>query len=205
MRRETLAAASCSATLYLAPTVALAHSPVPGIEGFYTGLLHPLSDVAQLLALLSLGVMLGQGFRRNAAASLAVLALGILAGIALGQLALAPDGVRIALFVAAVVTAATSALCTVLPIIVTAMFALIIGTLLGISSTPDPGALRATVITLAGSFVGATLLVLYVAGGVDWIRQKNTGYWVQVGIRIVAAWISAIAVLMTALTFVQPT
>ena len=204
MRLRALAAATCVATVCLAPTVAVAHSPIPGIEGFYTGLLHPLSNVAQLLALLALAVMLGHGFRQSPASSLAALAFGLLIGIVLGQLALTSDWLQAGLLIAAVAAAATSALFPALPIVVAALFALVVGILVGIASTPDPGPLRATLMTLAGSFVGANLFVPSVADGVAWIRQKYTKHWVQVGIRVVAAWICAISVLMTALAFANP-
>ncbi len=171
------------------------------MEGFYTGLLHPLSDVAQLLALLALAVMLGLGFRQSAAACLAALASSLLIGIALGQFAPTVDWLQGGLLVVAVAAAVTSALFPSLPVMVAVLFALVVGILVGIASTPDPGPLQATLITLAGSFVGATLLVLYVAGGVDWVRQTYTQHWVQIGIRVVAAWIGAVSVLMTAFAF----
>ncbi len=204
MRLRAFAATTCVATVCLAPTVAVAHSPIPGIEGFYTGLLHPLSNVPQLLALLALAVMLGHGFRQSPASSLAALAFGLLIGIVLGQLALTADWLQAGLLIAAVAAAATSALFPALPIVVAALFALVVGILVGIASTPDPGPLRATLMTLAGSFVGANLFVPSVADGVAWIRQKYTKHWVQVGIRVVAAWICAISVLMTALAFANP-
>lgn len=81
------------------------------------------------------------------------------------------------------------------------LFALVVGVLVGIASTPDPGPLRATLITLTGSFVGANLLVLYVSVGVDWVSRTYSQQWVQIGIRVVAAWIGAISVLMTAFAF----
>lgn len=204
VRFRALAAGTCVATVCLASTVALAHSPIPGFDGFYTGLLHPLSNVAQLLALLALAVMLGLGFRQSADFSLVALAFGVLIGIVLGQLALTADWLQVGLLITAVAAAATSALFPVVPIVVAALFALVIGILVGIASTPDPGPLRATLITLAGSFIGANLLVLYVAGAVDWIREKFAEHWVQVGIRVAAAWICAISVLMTALAFASP-
>lgn len=201
MRFRPLAAATCVATLCLAPTIAVAHSSIPGIEGFYTGLLHPYSKVGEILALLALAVMLGLGFRKNADFSLFVFAFGLIIGMVLGQPALMADWLHVGLLVTAVLTAATSALFPVLSKVVAALFALVIGILVGIDSIPDPGPLGAMLITLAGSFFGAILLVLYVAGSVDWIRQKYTKHWVEVGIRIVAAWICAISILMTALAF----
>ena len=148
--------------------------------------------------------MLGLGFRQSAATSLAALAFGLLIGITFGQFALTADWLQDGLFVVAVAAAAMSALFPLLPIMVAALFALVVGILVGIASTPDPGPLRATLITLAGSFVGANLSVLYVAGGLDWVRQTYTQQWVQIGIRVVAAWIGAISVLMAALAFAGP-
>jgi hypothetical protein len=44
------------------PDIAFAHGrPVPGLEGVYLGMAHPLSTPPQLLALLALGLLLGQG------------------------------------------------------------------------------------------------------------------------------------------------
>lgn len=201
MRPRTLAAGSCIAAVCLAPAVALAHSPIPGIEGFYSGLLHPFSSVAQLLALLAFAVLLGRGFGRSAAASLPALAVSLLVGIVLGQFALTADWLQGGLLVVAVAAAAISALFRLLPIMVPVLFALVVGVLVGIASTPDPGPLRATLITLTGSFVGANLLVLYVSVGVDWVSRTYSQQWVQIGIRVVAAWIGAISVLMTAFAF----
>ena len=46
------------------PVPAYAHSPVPGIEGFYIGLLHPFSTPAQALLMLGLGLLIG-GFDKR--------------------------------------------------------------------------------------------------------------------------------------------
>jgi urease accessory protein len=47
-------------SLAAAPGWALAHSPIPGIASFYSGVLHPFVVPAQLMALLALGLLFGQ-------------------------------------------------------------------------------------------------------------------------------------------------
>ena len=55
MRRRYLAP-----LLLLAPGLAVAHSPMQGIGNFYGGILHPILVPSHLLALLSLGLLIGQ-------------------------------------------------------------------------------------------------------------------------------------------------
>ena len=58
---------------------------LPGIEGFYVGLLHPLSVPSQLMALVSLGVIVGLSPQERVVASYATFAASMLLGIILGQ------------------------------------------------------------------------------------------------------------------------
>lgn len=70
------------------------------------------------------------------------------------------------------------------------------GLLLGVAIIPDTGPLRADIITTFGSYIGANLAFLYVAGGSGWLMQRFTQQWAHIGVRIVMAWIAAIACLM---------
>jgi hypothetical protein len=88
-------------------------------------------------------------------------------------------------------------------LVATGVLAGIAGILLGLVSTPDPGPTRALLITLSGSFLGIVLIALYIGGGVAWIREKYPQHWVHVGIRVVAAWIGAVSILMAALSFAE--
>ena len=74
-------------------------------------------------------------------------------------------------------------------------FSCVCGFLVGVLSTPDPGPVNDTILTLTGSFVGANLALIYAAGGIGWLQERYTQQWVRIGLRVVAAWIAAISVL----------
>lgn len=201
MSLKRLATAGLGLAAAVLPQRALAHSPFPGAEGFYLGILHPLSTPAQLLALLALGVMLSWRWRDSFARSWAGFAIAALIGIVLGQLEIRPDGEALALLLTAVVAATLAALYPKGHVIAHVILASAGGLLIGLLSTPDPGPRAATIITLAGSFVGANLALFYVSGALGWLRERFTQHWVEVGLRVAAAWIAAVAVLMGALAF----
>ena len=207
MLRRFLVPAGAAAAVTLASNPAAAHAPIPGIEGFYVGLLHPLSTPGQILALLALGLMLGLRIGRGLPV-LVALAVGLLVGVGIGQVAARPDWAEPALLFMAIVSAAISALSPtdrewMSLLVATGATAGIVGMLLGINSTPDPGPTLAMLITLSGSFFGIVLISIYVSGGVVWLREKYTQQWVVVGIRVVAAWIGAVSILMAALIFAE--
>ncbi len=140
---------------------ALAHSPFPGIKGFYTGLLHPISTPEQVLALLALGMMLGLRWPGWFKVPFFAFASSTLLGIFLGQLGIAQGIGESVLLLVAVVAATLSAL---YPPGLFALFVIlpsIAGALIGFLSTPDPGSLTATTVSLFGSFVGANLVTVH--------------------------------------------
>ncbi len=155
----------------------------------------------QVLALLALGLILGPSWPNAFRTAWLVFAVAIVVGLAAG-FALAGDASPgwplLALALAAAILAVAAAK---LPGIVTVMFSVGAGLLIGIASTPEPGPLRATIITVAGSWVGANLILFYAAGGVGWLRARFDRPWAHVGLRVVGSWIGAIACLMFALGF----
>ena len=195
--------AAAAAGLATLPSAAAAHGAIPGIEGFYVGLLHPFTTPGQLLALLALGAMLGQAAGGNPAGksgrAWAAFALAAVAGILVGLAQPARFPPEPPLLVLAAVAATLAAL---LPAgFPPATLALCVGAgvLLGLASLPDPGPPLALAVTLAGSFVGANLALLYATGTVAWLRSRLDRRWARTGLRIVAAWIAAISTLMAAL------
>jgi urease accessory protein len=209
---SSLASLRASAALALAlavcllPNSAFAHSPVPGFAGFYTGLLHPLSTPGQLLGLLSLGLMLGLRWPQWFAWSWLWFAASCLLGIILGQLGFMATWSELVLLLLAASAAALAALYPSGILAVCFAFSGICGFLIGVLSTPDPGPLNDTIITLSGSFVGANFALIYAAGGIGWLQERYTQQWLRIGIRVVAAWIAAISVLsaLLALATEQP-
>lgn len=194
-------AAAAALAVALLPAPAWAHSPIPGIEGFYVGLVHPLTTPAQIFALLALGVFFGQRRENVAWRAVVAFACAVLAGIALGVSG-TPNGLaEPVLLVLALFVGVTAALWPASPVSLGVAAAGASGFLIGLASIPDPGPMRATIVTLSGSFVGASVLLLYCIGGLFWLREKATWSWVPIGFRVAAAWISAIAALLLALQF----
>ena len=51
-----------------------------------------------------------------------------------------------------------------------------------------------------GSVIGANFALIYVSGGIGALREKFTAPWILIAVRIVAAWIGALSIMMAALT-----
>ena len=124
-----------------------------------------------------------------------------LLGIILGQLGISQGIGEPLLLLVAVVAATLSALYPQGLFALFVILASIAGALIGLRSTPDSGTLTATIVSLFGSFVGANLALLYISGGVGWFKDRFKGQWSRIGLRIVAAWLAAISVLMVSLAF----
>ncbi|WP_425045524.1 hypothetical protein [Primorskyibacter sp. S87] len=182
--------------LVLAAGPVHAHAPIPGIKGFYVGLLHPFSTPSQAVLMLGLGLLVG-GFavakvRWFLGAFLVFSVLGVVFGSA-------NLGLDAALFSAAVAACSLAALAPgrlmPLGVVLTAVGAVLIGFV----SIPDAGLQRDRVITMSGSLVGANIGLLYLWGFTYFVKQRLLWPWVGIGFRIAAAWVAAIALLMLAL------
>ncbi len=190
-----------AAVIGLGPGPAAAHSPIEGIEGFYVGFLHPVSTPSQLLALLALGLLLVHGWPDRAGRWLGAFVGALAVGMAAGQAGLDPAPLPPVLLGVAVAVAALAALAPAAPGWTRLVAAAATGLLVGVVSTPDPGPMRATLITLAGSFVGANLATVYATGAAGWLRERFPRPWVHIGQRVLSAWVAAIAALMLAFAF----
>ena len=190
-----------AAVVGLGPGPAAAHGPIDGIEGFYVGFLHPVSTPPQLLALLALGLLLVHGWPDRAGRWLGAFVGALAVGMAAGQAGLDPAPLPPVLLAVAVAVAALAALAPAAPGWTRLVAAAATGLLVGVVSTPDPGPMRATLITLAGSFVGANLATVYATGAAGWLRERFPRPWVHIGQRVLSAWVAAIAALMLAFAF----
>jgi hypothetical protein len=183
----------------LAPGSVLAHSPMPGIEGFYIGLVHPATVPAQLLAGIAIGLLLGlagAAVARPAWGAFAA-ALAVTLGLSLAGYA-APDPTWLPL--PAALAAALACLFTVsrwLAVLLSGAS----GALIGLGSLPDPGPAGAVAVTIVGTFIGANVLVILLFGGVDLARERLSERWLMLGGRVLAAWLGAIVVLLLAFAF----
>jgi hydrogenase/urease accessory protein HupE len=179
---------------------AAAHSPLPGIEGFYAGLLHPLSTPDQALALLSTGLLLGGFALRRLAVAFGAAAVGLAAGVATGLTPGSPTGdLAPWLFGFATLAAICAALAPGRALPLVALLSLGACALLGWAALPDAGPPRDRAFTVAGSVTGAALGLMYIAGCIDLLRERIRGPALCIALRVLAAWIAAITLLMLAL------
>lgn len=183
-------------------TPAHAHSPVPGIEGFYTGILHPFSTPGQALLIVGLALLAGGVAVEKVRWLLGGFLVASFAGLVLGPRIPALDPV---LFAMSFAVCALAALAPGKLVPLAVGLAGIGGYLIGEASIPDDGPMRDRVITMSGSIVGANLGLLYLFGLTRFIRERYRWPWVDIACRVVAAWMGAVALLMLALGFTEVT
>ena len=128
----TALAAALAAALLLVPGHALAHSTIPGIGGFYNGLLHPLVVPAHLLVLLGLALWLGQQPLPTIETPLLTFSALLLAGLALSPFELLDGWQTPALLACALGVGLLVAAAHPLPRSVTTAVAGLIGLLVGL-------------------------------------------------------------------------
>ena len=197
--------ALCCAVLalcFISAEPALAHAPVPGIKGFYIGLIHPFSTPAQALLILGVGLVTA-GFPVSKVRWFVSLffVMSVL-GVFVGSATFEPD---MAMYCAAVVACTLAALAPgkfPLPVLICAALG---GLLIGFVSVPDDGPARDRLFTMTGSIAGANIGLLYLYGISSVIQERFEQDWIGIGFRVLAAWLGAIALLMLALAYSQAT
>ena len=164
--------------------------------------MHPLSTPPQLLALLALGLLLGQYWPRKFIVAWRAFALGAIGGLIVG---IAGYGHSLGERALLVIALAASLLAAIGPasVSVPGTMAGAAGFFLGMVSTPDAGPLGAMTVTVIGTYVGANLALFYASGGIGWLRDRFNKPWALIGLQVIAAWIAAISCLMLALNVVS--
>jgi urease accessory protein len=180
-----------SAAVALIPSAAVAHAPVPGVGVFWNGVLHPVLVPLHLLALLALGLALGQNAPGASRIALPAFALALAAALALSR----PDGTGT---VAILAVALAASLLVVLgrgARIVVLMAALAVAAAVGLDSPPVDAAAGNAVIAAAGTLTGAVLVVV-LSGGVGAMCRQG---WQRIAVRTAGSWIAAVSAIALAL------
>lgn len=175
---------------------------MPGAEGFFLGLAHPVTEPLQGLCAAAAamlcarfdGARAGQGFLALAGAGLAGLASGLLA---FGPVAAVPAVTETSLLIAAAACAGLVAALQRPPFPAGAVLVAVAGGVCGFNTLPEPG--EGFVPTLLGSYAGLLLAGIYLAGAGLWLKRREASLgWLHLVPRIAGAWIVAIAVLVLA-------
>ncbi|MEZ5935158.1 MAG: HupE/UreJ family protein [Alphaproteobacteria bacterium] len=192
-----LRAACLAVVALLTPGHALAHGTITGTSDFYDGVFHPLTVPAHLLALLGLGLWLGQHRPRELERAIIGFAVSLIIGSALGMIGSVGEITPI-LLAAALALGLLVAAERHLAWLGAAVIAAGVGLLVGADSAPDgANALQARIITLAGTFIGAHLLLLNLMA----IVSLSERAWSRIAVRITGSWVAAITILVLALNF----
>lgn len=197
LRRWRQALALTAASI---PLPALAHGPVEGIGAFYAGLLHPLMVPSHALALVLLGLLLGQAGMAAMRRGYSGFLPGLLAGLGLAAFSL-----HMAVDLPLLVLASVSGLLVVcqwrLPLGTLYLLAGgAIGLLVGIDSGPDGGSPGQRLGALLGTGLGAFACLLLVGD----LSERARRHWQRVLLRVLGSWGAAAALLVLALGQLRP-
>jgi hydrogenase/urease accessory protein HupE len=163
------------------------------------GLLHPLVVPAHVLALLALGMLIGQQRADSRRLPFLAFIIGLVAGLAAIAFAVGPSSAANVLLATAALTGLLVAIARPLPALVFAPLALVIGASLGLDSPPEVIAISAATIMLIGTGIGAGLGLAIVVAGASYLTLA----WQRIGMRILGSWIAASAILVLALRFAR--
>jgi hydrogenase/urease accessory protein HupE len=178
---------------------ALALTPIEGLRGFYGGLLHPLLTPTHGLALLGLGLLIGQQPAGRRRLPLLLFALGLAASLVALALAVGETAAGDVLLMAVAISGALVAAAFRLPLLVVGPLAAVMGAAIGLDSPPDVVSIQEAVVMLIGTGLGGSIaLALVIEGAARMARD-----WQQIGVRVLGSWTAASALLAIAVRFAR--
>lgn len=181
------------------PAVALAaDAPIGGGDGLLAGLSHPFAVPEHVLALVAIGLLVGQQPEGRGALA-ATFAAGLVAGLTAIALAAGPSHANEVLIVGAAVGGLAVALARPLPPLLGWPLAAVTGAAIGLDSPPEVVDLRVATAMLVGIGLTALVLPMVIAAAVGWLERD----WQRVGVRVAGSWEAAAAIMVLALRLAQ--
>ena len=185
--------------LALLPGVALAHSPIKGLDNFYAGLLHPLFVPAHLLGVLTLGVLFAQQEVQRVQFAVIAFFVTLAAGL-LSTAMVPPVDVEIPLLLAAALGGILVAAAVTMPVAILVVVGAAFGALLGLDSAQPLLAGAGQMAALLGTAISASLLMMYAMVFGEWFSKRP---WQRIGLRVAGSWAAASALLVLTLAFAR--
>ncbi|MGD0617129.1 MAG: HupE/UreJ family protein [Bryobacteraceae bacterium] len=181
------------ALLFL-PACASAH-PIQGVGDFYSGVLHPILSLEQLLPIVALGLLAGQQGRDAAVRVMALLPAGMIAGACAGiswavPTFLAPVNAASIALLGALVAGAWR-----LPKFALPALAPMLGVLYGMPDGAEIGGAIEAYRFIPGVGLAGFLIVAYAAGLVRGLKAP----WTRIAVRVGGSWVAAIGVMVLGL------
>ncbi len=189
--------------LLVVPDAALAHPALPGVGGFWGGLLHPFIVPAHVLAIAAAGLLVAQMLKSAPAAARWSGPAAFTAGLIAGSIAIAGAFVPTH---ANELLLGLAALCGVwiavgrTPLRFTPlMIAGLTGLVVALDSPPHAILLRQAILMQIGTVSGALALFTVLQEIACRLRRD----WQHIGLRILGSWAAASAILVLALRFAK--
>jgi urease accessory protein len=172
---------------------------IEGLGGFYGGLLHPVLTPTHGLALLGLGLLIGQQPAERRRLPQLLFTLALAGGLLALALAVGETPADAVLLMGVALSGALVAAAFRLPLLVLGALALAIGVAIGLDSPPEVISFQEGVVMLIGTGLGATIgLGLVVEAAARMARD-----WQLIGVRVLGSWTAASALLAIAVRFAR--
>jgi urease accessory protein len=178
---------------------AFAHVPIAGVDGFPGGLLHPLLVPAHALALLGLGLLIGQQPAGPRLTPWLLFTLALVAGLGAIAFAVGETPANDLVLACAAVAGLLVALAGPFPPSISRAtswaLATVAGAAIGLDSPPDVVSLELGIAMLIGTGLGASAALAAVIQCTTRLARD----WQRIAVRIAGSWIAASAILVLAL------
>ncbi|MEM1139499.1 MAG: HupE/UreJ family protein [Pseudomonadota bacterium] len=191
-------------SLMVLPTGAAAHGSAATMQGFYSGLVHPLVEAEQALSLVALALLGAQLPKTAHQRSFVTLVGGLIAGLGIGLIAggaEGSEGLRFIVLTVGVLAGGATAAALGSRFDALWVLGLPAGLGLGLLTAPEAGTALALAITIGGSLLGLGLVWVYASAVGAWAWHHASLKALPIAVRVVASWIAAICLLMLALAF----
>lgn len=177
---------------------AQAHAPLAGFSSFGNGFLHPLVIPAQVLLIISLGLLIGRQGSRAIQYALLLFFVSLFPGIFLSQFV--TFDAELILSAGAASLAAVVISGYFLPLWCLYAFAILSGLLIGTDSLIEDFVHKQRYFAWLGSVVGSYVLLIYSSGIAQYLQPLKDG----IAIRVAGSWIAASCLLVIALSVLKP-
>jgi hydrogenase/urease accessory protein HupE len=174
-------------------------NPIEGLGGFAGGLLHPVLTPTHALALVGLGLLIGQQPRGQRVLPQMLFAAALAAGLLALALAVGETEANSVLLGGVAISGVLVAAALRLPLLLLGPLAAAIGACIGLDSPPEVISLQEAALMLIGTGLGATIALALVVAGI----ARMTRDWQQIGVRVLGSWTAASALLAIAVRFAR--
>jgi hypothetical protein len=178
---------------------ALALTPIEALDDLYEGLLHPLLTPTHGLALIGLGLLIGQQPAGKRLPPLILFALALAVGLIALAFAVGETAANDILLMTVALSGALVAAAFPLPLLVSGPLAVATGAAIGLDSPPDVISYQEALVMLIGTGLGGSIAL----GLVVQATARMARGWQRIGVRVLGSWTAASALLAIAVRFAR--